>query len=164
MSDENLPEIIDDTPVMDADEHGMYVEQARMEATPADGAANMPMHAANSSSLYGGGGGGYIPASQPARYGPPMDHAAGESNIDMLMEVALQLHVELGRTRMTVRQVLDLNQGSVVELDRMAGEAVDIFVNNHRLARGEVVVVDDKFGVRITEMSSGKQKTNGSGE
>jgi flagellar motor switch protein FliN len=76
------------------------------------------------------------------------------SNIDMLMDVALNVTVELGRTKMALRQILDLQQGSVVELDRLAGEAVDVFVNDHLVAMGEVVVVDDKFGVRITELIS----------
>jgi flagellar motor switch protein FliN len=75
-------------------------------------------------------------------------------NIDMLMDVGLQVTVELGRAHLTVRQVLDLQNGSVIELDQIAGEAVDIYVNDHILARGEVVVVDDKFGVRITELVS----------
>lgn len=77
---------------------------------------------------------------------------SGIASIDMLMDVQLQLTVELGRTELTVRQVLDLQKGSVVELDRIAGDAVDVFVNDHLIARGEVVVVDDKFGVRITEL------------
>jgi flagellar motor switch protein FliN/FliY len=72
----------------------------------------------------------------------------------MLMDVTLELAVELGRTRMSVRQVLDLQKGSVVELNRMAGDPVDVFVNDHLIARGEVVVVDDKFGIRITELVS----------
>jgi flagellar motor switch protein FliN/FliY len=70
----------------------------------------------------------------------------------MLMEVGLLLAVELGRTRLTVREVLELQKGSVIELDRMAGDTVDVLVNDHLLARGEVVVVDDKFGVRISEI------------
>jgi flagellar motor switch protein FliN/FliY len=78
----------------------------------------------------------------------------GVASFDMLMDVQLQLTVELGRTELSVRQVLDLQKGSVVELDRVAGDAVDIFVNEHLIARGEVVVVDDKFGVRITELVS----------
>lgn len=75
-------------------------------------------------------------------------------NMPMLMDVVLQVTVELGRTRMTLRQVLELQKGSVVELDRLAGDFVDIFVNDRMIARGEVVVVDDKFGVRITELVS----------
>lgn len=80
--------------------------------------------------------------------------ASGQTTIDMLMDVTLQVSVELGRTRLSVRQVLDLQKGSVVELDRMAGDAVDVFVNDHLIAQGEVVVVDDKFGVRISQLIS----------
>lgn len=76
------------------------------------------------------------------------------ANMGMLMGVHLNLTVELGRTNLTVRQVLDLQKGSVVELDRVAGEAVDVYVNDRLIARGDVVVVDDKFGVRITELIS----------
>jgi flagellar motor switch protein FliN len=80
----------------------------------------------------------------------------GGKNLDLLMDVMLQVVVELGRTRMPLRQVLDLQQGSVVELDRLAGDAVDVYVNERLIARGEVVVVDDKFGVRITELISNR--------
>ena len=78
------------------------------------------------------------------------------SNIDLLMDVSLRVSVELGRTRMQLAQILELQHGSVVELDRLAGDAVDIFVNDCMVARGEVVIVDDKFGVRITEMISAR--------
>ncbi len=82
----------------------------------------------------------------------------GGPTLDMLMDVNLQLTVELGSTQMTVRQVLDLQKGAVIELNRIAGDAVDIYVNDRLLARGEVVVVDDKFGVRITELISTAQE------
>ncbi len=85
---------------------------------------------------------------------PASGKTAEAASLDMLMDVILQLTVELGRTELTVRQVLDLQKGSVIELDRIAGDAVDIFVNNRLIAKGEVVVVDDKFGVRITELVS----------
>lgn len=75
-----------------------------------------------------------------------------ESNIELLMDVSLRVTVELGRTRMKLSQILELQHGSVVELDRLAGDPVDVFVNDRMVAHGEVVVVDDKFGVRITEM------------
>ena len=78
------------------------------------------------------------------------------SNIDLLMDVSLRVSVELGRTRMQLAQILELQHGSVIELDRLAGDAVDIFVNDCMVARGEVVIVDDKFGVRITEMISSR--------
>lgn len=84
----------------------------------------------------------------------PSPKPSEAASLEMLMDVILQLTVELGRTELTVRQVLDLQKGSVVELDRIAGDAVDVFVNDHLIAKGEVVVVDDKFGVRITELVS----------
>jgi len=77
-----------------------------------------------------------------------------QKNLPMIMDVVLNVSVELGRARMTVRQILELDQDSVIELDRLAGEVVDVFVNEHLIARGEVVVVDDKFGVRISELIS----------
>jgi flagellar motor switch protein FliN len=83
------------------------------------------------------------------------------TNIDLLMDVALKVTVELGRTQMMLRQVLELQHGSVVELDRLAGDAVDIFINERLLARGEVVVVDDKFGVKITELISNGRDAGG---
>lgn len=78
------------------------------------------------------------------------------SNIELLMDVSMRVTVELGRTRMQLAQILELQHGSVVELDRLAGDPVDIIVNDCMVARGEVVIVDDKFGVRITEMVSPK--------
>jgi flagellar motor switch protein FliN len=77
-----------------------------------------------------------------------------KTNIDLLMDVYLRVTVELGKTKMLLRQVLELQHGSVVELDRLAGDPVDIYVNERLFARGEVIVVDDKFGVRITELIS----------
>jgi flagellar motor switch protein FliN/FliY len=86
----------------------------------------------------------------------PKTNQTSNKNLDLLMDVMLQVVVELGRTRMPLRQVLELQPGSVVELDRLAGEAVDIFVNERLIARGEVVMVDDKFGVRITDLVTTK--------
>ncbi len=83
---------------------------------------------------------------------------SGVNNMDLLMDVILQVSVELGRTRMPLRQILDLQQGSVVELDRVAGDAVDVFINGRLIARGEVVVVDDKFAVRVSELVSSTKK------
>lgn len=83
----------------------------------------------------------------------------GESSaINMLMDVNLLFTVELGRTQMSIKHVLELQKGSVVELDRIAGEPVDVYVNEHLMARGEVVVVDDKFGVRLTELIAPETK------
>ena len=72
--------------------------------------------------------------------------------MDLLLDVEMLLTVELGRVTLTLREVLELVPGSVVELQRMAGEAVDVLVNRKLIARGEVVVIDEKFGIRITEI------------
>jgi flagellar motor switch protein FliN/FliY len=87
---------------------------------------------------------------------PDLQRSLPTNNIDLLLDVSMRVTVELGRTRMQLAQILELQHGSVVELDRLAGDPVDIFVNDCMVARGEVVVVDDKFGVRITEMVSSK--------
>jgi flagellar motor switch protein FliN len=75
-------------------------------------------------------------------------------NIDMLLDVTLPVSIELGRTSLKIEDILNLGPGSVVELDKLAGEPVDILVNEKLLAKGEVVVVDENFGVRITSMIS----------
>ncbi len=80
--------------------------------------------------------------------------ATSAAPLDMLMDVPLKISVELGRTRLAVKEVLALQHGSVVELDRLAGEPVDVLVNDRLVARGEVVVIEDRFGIRITETVS----------
>ncbi len=82
------------------------------------------------------------------------------SNMDMIMDVPLQVTVELGRTRMLIKEILDLGPGSIVELDKLAGEPVDILVNNKLIAKGEVVVIDESFGVRITDIISKMERMN----
>jgi flagellar motor switch protein FliN/FliY len=82
---------------------------------------------------------------------PSMGQAHG---IELLMDVALEVSVELGRSHMSIGEILALRTGSVIELDKLAGEPVDVSVNGTLIARGEVVVVDEKFGVRITEVVS----------
>ncbi len=76
----------------------------------------------------------------------------GGSNIEMLMDLELPISVELGRVKMFVKDILELGPGSVVELNKFSGEPVDVFVNNKKFAEGEVVVVDQNFGVRITAL------------
>ncbi len=95
-----------------------------------------------------------IPASKIAESAAEMPAGSRSSNIELLMDVSLKVTVELGRTHMQLARIIELKHGSVVELDRLAGDPVDVFVNDHMVARGEVVVVDDKFGVRIIEMVS----------
>lgn len=75
-------------------------------------------------------------------------------NMDFLLDVNLQVSVEVGRTRMTIQDLLQLGQGSVIELTKLAGEALDIYINGRLVARGEAVIVNEKFGVRITDIIS----------
>ena len=77
--------------------------------------------------------------------------AAG-NDLNMILDIPVQLTVELGRTRIPIKQVLQLAQGSVVELETLAGEPMDVLVNGYLIAQGEVVVVNDKFGIRLTDI------------
>ncbi|MBI4688387.1 MAG: flagellar motor switch protein FliN [Nitrospirae bacterium] len=80
--------------------------------------------------------------------------AGGAKDIDFLLDIPLVITVELGRTKMLIKELLQLSQGSVVELDKLAGEPMDILVNSRLVARGEVVVVNEKFGIRLTDIIS----------
>ena len=84
-------------------------------------------------------------------------------NLDFLLDVALQVSVEVGRTRMTVQDLLQLGQGSVIELTKLAGEPLDIFINEKLVARGEAVIVNEKFGVRITDIISQQERVESLG-
>lgn len=79
---------------------------------------------------------------------------AGDSNLDVILDIPVTLSMEIGRTRVSIQDLLQLAKGSVVELDRMAGEPLDVLVNGTLVARGEVVVVNDKFGVRLNDVIS----------
>jgi len=81
-----------------------------------------------------------------------------QRNLDMLLDIPLKVTVELGRTNQTVKDILDLSPGSIVELDKLAGEPVDVLVNNKLIAKGEVVVIDENFGVRVTDIVSQKDR------
>lgn len=82
----------------------------------------------------------------------PRTGAAGDVSLDLIMDVGVTVALEVGRARITVRELLQLTQGSIIELDRLAGEPLDVLVNGVRVARGEVVVVNEKFGIRLTEV------------
>jgi len=94
---------------------------------------------------------------KPAQFAPlggaPMGYAE-EQNLNLLMDIPLQVTVELGRTKKLIREILDLSAGSIIQLDKLAGEHVDILVNNKLIAKGEVVVIDENFGVRVTDIIS----------
>jgi flagellar motor switch protein FliN/FliY len=89
-------------------------------------------------------------------FGELSDNKSGGGGRDLgfLLDIPLSISVELGRTKMLINDLLQLGQGSVVELDKLAGEPMEIYVNNRLIARGEVVVVNEKFGVRLTDIVS----------
>lgn len=81
-----------------------------------------------------------------------------EVNLDMLLDIPVDISMEIGRTRISIRNLLQLTQGSVVELDRLAGEPLDVLVNGTLIAHGEVVVVNEKFGIRLTDVISASER------
>jgi flagellar motor switch protein FliN/FliY len=91
------------------------------------------------------------------------DYNQSDMAMDLVMDIPLQLSVELGRQLMTVAEVLQLGQGSVVELSKAAGEALDIYLNDRLVARGEAVTIGDRYGIRITEIQSAKERASQAG-
>ena len=104
-------------------------------------------------------GPGEAPMAAPVTL-PPIESTATDeggaknrdSNLKMILDLPVDVHVELGQTRMTVQSILSFSVGTVIELDRIAGEPVDIVVNGKLIGKGEVMVVDENFGIRITEL------------
>ena len=90
----------------------------------------------------------------PAAAAPGQGAYAGEMPLGLLMDLSLPVSIELGRTSMTVQEILRLGRGAVIQLDRLAGEPIDIYVGDRRFAEGEVVVLGEHFGVRITRILS----------
>lgn len=102
-----------------------------------------------------------FPAAEPARFDDlradnPDD--ASDLNLDVILDVPVALSLEVGRTRMPIRNLLQLNRGSVIELERGAGEPLDVYVNGTLIAHGEVVVINDRFGVRLTDVVSPSER------
>ncbi len=92
---------------------------------------------------------------------PPVDNQGAvpaNKNIDFVLDIPLQVTVQIGSTRMLIRELLQLGQGSVIELNKLAGEPMEVLVNNKLVARGEVVVVNEKFGIRLTDVVSPNQR------
>lgn len=107
--------------------------------------------------VVGGKVSGVNESIQPASFSEFDDvkaEARSHRNLEMLLDIPLQVTVELGRTKRSVEDILDLTSGSIIELDKLAGEPVDILVNNKLIAQGEVVVIDENFGVRVTDIIS----------
>lgn len=101
------------------------------------------------------------PSIQPVQFSSFDEAAATDTepnNLNMLLDIPLQVTVELGRTKRTVKEILSVSQGSIIELDKLAGEPVDILVNDKLIAVGEVVVIDENFGVRVTDILSTEER------
>jgi flagellar motor switch protein FliN len=84
--------------------------------------------------------------------------SGGDVSLELILDVSVTIALEVGRTKITVRDLLQLTQGSILELDRLAGEPLDVLVNGVRIARGEVVVVNEKFGLRLIEVVSPSER------
>jgi len=112
---------------------------AMAEQEVADAASKMAQEATPATNLFQDLGAQTTPAAIP-------------QNLDMILDIPVQLTVELGRTKIAIRNLLQLAQGSVVELEGLAGEPMDVLVNGCLIAQGEVVVVNDKFGIRLTDI------------
>ncbi|WP_276724439.1 flagellar motor switch phosphatase FliY [Selenomonas noxia] len=147
---------------VDNEEEAIVAAAAEPPPAAAPAAAAAPTAAAAAPENYGYG----APPMQPhvasnvpvqsAQFTPlsSVPVQVNDANIGLILDVPLQVNVELGRTKKSIKDILDLTKGSIVELDKLAGEPVDIMVNGKYLAKGEVVVIDENFGVRITEIVS----------
>ena len=103
-----------------------------------------------------------VPNVQPLQY-PNLSSgvSSGEQgNIGLIMDVFMEMTVELGRTKKSIKDILGMGEGTIIELDKLAGEPVDILVNHKPIAKGEVVVIDENFGVRVTEILSPMERVN----
>lgn len=120
-----------------------------------DGMADWAEALLEQKSTDGGGheSGGVLSGEAPRPFSSsPHQGDAPIHDINMVLDIPVQLSVELGRTKVPIKHILQLGQGSVVELDALAGEPMDVLVNGYLIAQGEVVVVNDKFGIRLTDV------------
>ncbi|THJ20852.1 MAG: flagellar motor switch protein FliN [Nitrospira sp. CG24E] len=100
------------------------------------------------------------PTAAPASF-PPLDGGGAvpaPKNIEFILDIPMQVTVQVGSTKMVIRELLQLGQGSVIELEKLAGEPMEVLVNNKLVARGEVVVVNEKFGIRLTDVISAAER------
>lgn len=102
----------------------------------------------------GGSGGGGGSGGSSSGSGSDSGNSSKDKNLQLILDIPLRVTVELGRTKMPVSELLNLTQGSVIELSKLAGEPMEVYVNEKLIARGEAVVVNEKFGVRLTDIIS----------
>jgi flagellar motor switch protein FliN/FliY len=130
---------------------------APQAASPAAGAQAAPAGGVNMNGMGMNGLGMGFPANVQSVQFPnlmPQPTAQEAGNIGLIMDVYMEMTVELGRTRKLIKEILGMGEGTIIELDKLAGEPVDILVNHKLIAKGEVVVIDENFGVRVTEIVS----------
>ncbi|KAA3650107.1 flagellar motor switch protein FliN [Denitromonas sp.] len=152
----------DENQVSDDDWAAAMEEQSDAEAKPAAEADDDPWAAAMqeqaAADLAAAAAEGESPyQAKPASqlfpdFGAERSGAGGNNDLDMILDIPVQITVELGRTKLSIRNLLQLAHGSVVELDGLAGEPMDVLVNGTLIAQGEVVVVNEKFGIRLTDI------------
>jgi len=128
----------EDKPDETADDGMADWAEALMEQKAADGGEAEP--------------GSVLSGNEAPRPFSSMSSDGSTQDINMVLDIPVQLSVELGRTKVPIKHILQLGQGSVVELDALAGEPMDVLVNGYLIAQGEVVVVNDKFGIRLTDV------------
>ncbi len=105
----------------------------------------------------GGGGGAPTPSKKKGKKGRDAMSPIDPNNLELLLNVEMKLTVELGRTKMSIKEILNIGEGRVIELDKLHGDPVDILVNDKVIARGEVVVVNEDFGIKVTEFLEPKE-------
>ena len=152
----------DSDPMSDDDAMAAEWAAALAEAKPSSAMAASPAVAGQEpAAAYGEDSFAQAPTARPDQVSPASftnfgaaagSAAAPVNDINMILDIPVQLTVELGRTRIPIKHILQLAQGSVVELDALAGEPMDVLVNGFLIAQGEVVVVNDKFGIRLTDI------------
>ena len=135
---------------MSAEQNGAMSEEDRMAAEWAAALAESQLSGGGAATEVTGPAEQVAPASF-ANFSPTANAGAG-NDINMILDIPVQLTVELGRTKIPIKHILQLAQGSVVELETLAGEPMDVLVNGYLIAQGEVVVVNDKFGIRLTDI------------
>lgn len=159
--------VMKEVPVMDAVNAQPQAEEQPIntDAVQVNMAYNIPPLSSNGPQHLGSA---YGQPSQPVNIQPaqfssfqvPQLQEGEAKNLNMLLDIPLQVTVELGRTNRSVKEILELSAGSIIELDKLAGEPVDILVNSRLVAKGEVVVIDENFGVRVTDILSQSERLN----
>ena len=125
---------------------------SEQDRAPTDWAAELDQATPDAGSALTAQADGVTPAPF-ANFSGSLAHTAGPGqDLNMILDIPVQLTVELGRTRIPIKNILQLAQGSVVELDALAGDPMDVLVNGYLIAQGEVVVVNEKFGIRLTDI------------